>query len=496
MSLTKATYSMISGAAVNVLDYGADNTGVASSVSAFNAALALGGTVYVPSGTYKLNSQVTVNVDNTTLFLAANVTLTLSGVVAQQSPIFGNQITVTANNCAVVGSGPSSLLQLSGSQANALGIVHHSGFMVKDLMVDGGKSTTSAIADDTFGSGISIICTADGGTTTDVNATVDNCTVRNCVQYGFNIYGNQANGIKITNCNIYSNGKAGDALSVGAGIVSTRSVTDLNIANNVIKNNKYHGIFVSSAGQNGGDHIIVGNNVHQNGGSGIAYMEETNFACVTNIGLAKITITGNVSWGNTRSGIYFNVDTVGKLEQISITGNSCSNNTYGGIELNCTNTTPNIISDVVISGNQTTGNGTVQVFANQYVELAQGVERSFTPVIQGTTTAGVGTYTTQLGTYVKNGNIVTFQLVIDWTAHTGTGNIRVAGFPYAPINAEPTPSGWVWTNGLTITGQATLNMVANQTYGELGAVNNGAYSAVAMDTAANIRINGSCLTLD
>lgn len=59
MSLTKATYSMISGAFVNVLDYGADPTGVADSQPACQAAIdacraAGGGTVYFPRGTYNL----------------------------------------------------------------------------------------------------------------------------------------------------------------------------------------------------------------------------------------------------------------------------------------------------------------------------------------------------------------------------------------------------------------------------------------------------------
>lgn len=39
MSLTKATYSMIQGAVTNVLDYGADSTGVADSTSAIQAAI-------------------------------------------------------------------------------------------------------------------------------------------------------------------------------------------------------------------------------------------------------------------------------------------------------------------------------------------------------------------------------------------------------------------------------------------------------------------------
>ena len=490
MSLTKATYSMIQGAAYNVLDFGADPTGVASSAAAFNAAVANGGSVYVPTGTYNLDSKVTFSVDGTTLFLAADVTLNLSGVAAVQNP-FGNQIHVVANNCAVIGSGPSSLLQITdGSQANAIGLNQKYGFVVRDLTIDGDKANGTAVSDDTFMSGISIVADSGGGATQDARATIDNCIIRNFLQYGINIYGNLANAIKVVNCNIYSNGKTGDALSVGAGIVSTRSVTDLNIANNVIKDNKYHGIFVSSAGANGGDHIITGNNVHQNGGSGIAYMEEANYSSVNNVGLAKIAIVGNVSWGNTRSGIYFNVDTLGKLQQISITGNSCSNNTYGGIELNSTNTSPNVISQVVVSGNQVDGNGTVQISANQYVEFAEGIERSFTPVISGSSTAGVGTYTSRSGTYTITNNIVYFQLECTWSAHTGTGDILVSGFPFAAQNSEPAPIGWVWTNGLTITGQATFGLTANSTSGPLGAVNNGTYSAVALDTAATIRISG------
>jgi hypothetical protein len=56
MTLTKATFSMINGAQVNVLDYGADPTGVANSSSAFTAAyadaVAGGGEMFIPAGTY------------------------------------------------------------------------------------------------------------------------------------------------------------------------------------------------------------------------------------------------------------------------------------------------------------------------------------------------------------------------------------------------------------------------------------------------------------
>ena len=64
MTLTKATYSMIEGAPINVLDYGAVGDGVADDTAALNAAFAAAGTsgcVYAPIGTYKISSEVTVS---------------------------------------------------------------------------------------------------------------------------------------------------------------------------------------------------------------------------------------------------------------------------------------------------------------------------------------------------------------------------------------------------------------------------------------------------
>jgi len=57
MALTKVSYSLITGASINVLDFGADPTGVADSTAAFTAAktkaLATNKTIYIPAGTYK-----------------------------------------------------------------------------------------------------------------------------------------------------------------------------------------------------------------------------------------------------------------------------------------------------------------------------------------------------------------------------------------------------------------------------------------------------------
>lgn len=52
MSLTKATFSMLSGAPINVVDYGADPTGSTNSTAAIQAAIDAGKSVYFPAGNY------------------------------------------------------------------------------------------------------------------------------------------------------------------------------------------------------------------------------------------------------------------------------------------------------------------------------------------------------------------------------------------------------------------------------------------------------------
>jgi len=91
MSLTKVSYSMITGASVNVLDYGADPTGVTDSTNAFNDALqatipfaqVVSQTVYVPPGIYKISN---------TLYVRAGCIL--QGAGGTSSRITGNGATI------------------------------------------------------------------------------------------------------------------------------------------------------------------------------------------------------------------------------------------------------------------------------------------------------------------------------------------------------------------------------------------------------------------
>jgi hypothetical protein len=59
MALTKVSYSMISGALVNILDKGATAGGVVDSAAALQLAAASNQSVYIPPGTFLINSSVT-----------------------------------------------------------------------------------------------------------------------------------------------------------------------------------------------------------------------------------------------------------------------------------------------------------------------------------------------------------------------------------------------------------------------------------------------------
>lgn len=72
-------------------------------------------------------------------------------------------------------------------------------------------------------------------------------------------------------------------------------------------------------------------------------------------------------------------------------------------------------------------------------QLAAGIygqRGDWTPVAQGASTAGTGTYDTQVGTYVAVGSLMwfTLQLHFDNSNHTGTGNLQITGLPFTSDN--------------------------------------------------------------
>jgi hypothetical protein len=115
-------------------------------------------------------------------------------------------------------------------------------------------------------------------------------------------------------------------------------------------------------------------------------------------------------------------------------------------------------------------------------------EGDWTPTVEGTTTAGAGTYTARVGRYTKIGNLVTAQCALSWTAHTGTGNTLVSGLPFTSGNvADLLYMGSAYGNEMNYGTNAT-QLIALVTPGDSyislrGAINNALRSDVPLDTA-------------
>lgn len=119
---------------------------------------------------------------------------------------------------------------------------------------------------------------------------------------------------------------------------------------------------------------------------------------------------------------------------------------------------------------------------------------TWTPTIVGATAAGTGTYTTQSGTYAKIANIVFLRAYISWTAHTGTGNMRIGGLPFTPSTTASVFQPFaVWFSDLTLSAVGNkVQIYASPVQPQLNIeeVAGGTSAALAIDTAGSLMISG------
>ena len=111
MSLTKVSYSIINGASVNVLDFGADASGTLDSYSAFasawNAVKLTGGVLYIPPGDYLLNSQWVCEISS-----FKNIKITGFGATLFAGPL------VTGHAIKILNSFNQTILDIDGLNFN------------------------------------------------------------------------------------------------------------------------------------------------------------------------------------------------------------------------------------------------------------------------------------------------------------------------------------------------------------------------------------------
>jgi len=124
-------------------------------------------------------------------------------------------------------------------------------------------------------------------------------------------------------------------------------------------------------------------------------------------------------------------------------------------------------------------------------------EGTFTPTIVGSTSAGTGTYSTQVGTYTRVGRAVSFRLLIAWSAHTGTGSMLAGGLPFASSSVTDTLTAITvgGINNVTLSanhvGTALLFTNTTQISFYQTPVGGGSDSTVPVDTSASTVLSGT-----
>jgi hypothetical protein len=118
-------------------------------------------------------------------------------------------------------------------------------------------------------------------------------------------------------------------------------------------------------------------------------------------------------------------------------------------------------------------------------------EDDFTPVAMGGTTTGTGTYSVQSGYYTRIGNRVLFDILISWTAHTGTGTLRIGGLPFAAARTNQSIKAVPDLTGLAFDAW-TVNLTAGNTYFTLDGrdQNTGANAQRSIGSSDTWRISG------
>lgn len=138
-----------------------------------------------------------------------------------------------------------------------------------------------------------------------------------------------------------------------------------------------------------------------------------------------------------------------------------------------------------------------QVASSDANTLDDYEEGTWTPIIVGQSTAGTGTYGSQVGRYTKVGNLVTVQCLLSWTAHTGTGSMILGGLPFTSsgVSSLVGAAAFGYVDGLALAANnipliyvlnASTSMAFVQT-----PVGGGSVSLVSVDSAATVVVTAT-----
>ena len=316
MSLTKVSYSMITGASVNVLDYGADPTGVADSGPAFNLALATFGAVVVPSGTYLIKTQILMPKGG---MLFGQNGFTPSGVTAGgpklkydaslgSTAMLWCQDTSWISNLAFEGAGKGTGTAIKNKKTN----IGELSYEDMDCTIQGCTFNGWSISVDHWNRGLWFNNNVSALVTTSVNLNIDAANWVDDPDNSFDLPDQGFRAIRITNNRFHVNTAA--IVNTGTGKEYLRGLSV--ISNQVdIGDNLFSGFCHTS--------LFTGNVMDQVGTAALDFYGA----------VYGITISGNTFGGDTPSGQAYPSYLMrfrNAVNNITVTGNTFRNaNTHG-----------------------------------------------------------------------------------------------------------------------------------------------------------------------
>jgi hypothetical protein len=123
---------------------------------------------------------------------------------------------------------------------------------------------------------------------------------------------------------------------------------------------------------------------------------------------------------------------------------------------------------------------------------------TWTPVIEGISSAGTATYATRNAYYLKIGRTVILSCFINWTGGTGTGNMKLTGLPFADSYGIG-GAMIAYQESLTVPAGSFAVLTPNssnttQWYFWSTPTGGGSSAGLAYDSAAGINFNATYIT--
>ena len=393
MALTKAHNRMIDGANVNVLDFGADPTGVTDSTAAIQAAINVGGAVYIPAGTYSVTG-LTLD-DNLVMYGDGPDTIILGD---------GNISIITASSKSYFTVRDMTVKRINGFLGDPLNqtvvLTSCTRFLIDSVIFDGANSTYGGylILAGAFNSTVNncrfINLAGLGITSSDVTATGTwsaNCVISNCVKeggssQGINLY--YVRNTTLDNCVSY-----GSTSTYGCGFVIEYQCENIVLNNCVAYDNRRDGFYIEGNVAYGVRNVTLTNcTSYANGEAGLnldanfinisvvggTYRDNlSTFAVGTGHGIMAasnigLTVTGALITGNTGNGIIW----AGTPYQGTFSGNLIRANGGYGIYLDGTPVIINIGTNIIVQNTS----GTVFGWVDTAGTYADAEWASYTPI--------------------------------------------------------------------------------------------------------------------